>query len=382
MVSSNSRHRRVCIIQPVMKGYRLSFFEKLATDLRGHGIALQVVYGRPWPEEAKRGDNVSLPSPLGREVPTFQFWGGKALFQPSLRPWLGADLVIIEHANKHLLSWGLLALRSLGLKRLAFWGHGRDSKADPQSRGERVKRRTLHMADWWFAYSAGAAAYVQAQGFDARRITVVENAVDTRALRELIASVDDDELSARRQQLQLREGDPVGLYCGSLYANKRLDLLFDAADRVRARHPRFQLLVMGGGPLLPEVQQHAARRPWVHVLGPMFGRDKALHLRLASLWLNPGALGLGILDGFVAGLPMATTTNPGHGPEIEYLHDGHNGLVTPADGQAYGEALADLLADPPRLRCLQQAARIDGQRYAIETMVDNFSRGVRQCLSQ
>jgi L-malate glycosyltransferase len=373
--------RRVCIIQPVMKAYRVSFFEKLADDLRAHGVVLQVVYGRPWPEEAQRGDNVSLPSPLGQEVPTWVL-GGKLFVQPHLWPWLQADLVIIEHANKHLLSWLLLALRALGLKRLAFWGHGRDSKADPAAMGERIKRRSLHAVDWWFAYSAGAAAYVAKQGFDRGRITVVENAVDTRVLREQLNSIGGAEVENLRAQLGWLPGEPVAVYCGSLYTNKRLDLLFHSADLLHQRQSGYRLLIIGGGPMQADVQAFCASRPWVRAVGPRFGRDKALHLRLASLWLNPGALGLGILDAFVAGLPMVTTTNPGHGPEIEYLEDGVNGLVLAPDATAFAQGVADLLDQPQRLAAQQSAARAAGGRYAIETMVKNFSTGVRQCLAR
>ena len=56
---------RVCIIQPVMKGYRVPFFVALDKRLSKAGIILQVVYGTPWPEEARRRDHLELPPPLG-----------------------------------------------------------------------------------------------------------------------------------------------------------------------------------------------------------------------------------------------------------------------------------------------------------------------------
>ncbi len=43
---------------------------------------------------------------------------------------------------------------------------------------------------------------------------------------------------------------------------------------------------------------------------------------------EPGAVGLAILDAFAAGLPMVTTHCRGHGPEIAYLRQNENGLMT------------------------------------------------------
>ncbi len=372
--------KRVCIVQGVIKGYRLTFFEQLDAELARHGVQLQVVYGQPLAAEALRGDNADLPPPLGCKVASLALPGGKGLLQATVLPWMRADLVIVEHANKHLLNWVLLLLRFFGLKRLAFWGHGRDSQADPQSRGERLKRRTLYWVDWWFAYTAGAAAYVAQQGFDPARITAVGNAIDTRTLANELASIGDDELASRRAQLDLSASDPVAVYCGSLYANKRLDILFDAADLLHAQNGRFKLLILGGGPLQDDVKTFCEGRPWAHQLGPLFGRSKALHLKLAQLWLNPGALGLGILDAFVAGLPMITTTNPGHGPEIEYLRHGHNGLILPAEAAAFASSVAALLADPLKLAQMRTAAVQDARSYSIEAMVENYARGVRSAL--
>lgn len=370
----------VCIIQPVMKGYRQPFFTGLAARLSQAGITLEVVYGTPWQEEAKRGDHVELPPPLGRKVESRMLFG-KLFLQPVLRPWLTADLVIVEHANKHVLNYLLASLQVSGVKRIAYWGHGRDRQVNAYAWGERFKRRSLHWADWWFAYTAAAAAYVAAQGFPADCITVVENAVDTRALCDDLATVSEDELHDARVGLGWNGEEQVAVFCGSLYHNKRLDLLFDAANRVHREVPLFRLLIIGGGPLAGEVESFASGRPWVKHVGPTFGHEKTILLRLATMWLNPGALGLGILDAFCAGLPMLTTKQMTHGPEIEYLHHGQNGLLLDASAQAYASGILQLLGDAAFQGHLRNGALASSQRYSIETMVENFAVGVERCLT-
>lgn len=371
---------RVCIIQPVMKGYRLPFLVGLDKRLSQVGITLQVVYGTPWPEEAKRGDHVELPPPLGLKVESRMLFG-KLFLQPVIRPWLTADLVIVEHANKHVLNYLLSILRSIGVKRVAYWGHGRDRQANPDSWAERYKRRSLHWADWWFAYTAGAAAYVAEQGFPPSHITVVENAIDTRSLRDDLATVNEDELHDARAGLGWHGDERVAVFCGSLYPNKRLDLLFAAADRVHREVPFFRLLIIGGGPLADEVARFASDRPWVKAVGPKFGHEKSVLLRLANMWLNPGALGLGILDAFCAGIPMLTTGQLTHGPEIEYLHHQQNGLLLDSSAHAYTNGILQLLGNSAFQDSLRNGALASAQQYSIETMVENFAVGVERCLS-
>ncbi len=368
--------RRLCIVQPVLKSYRLPFFLGLQQRLDALGIELQVVYGPPWAEEARRGDHVELPAPLGRCVPS-RMLGGRLLWMPALGEALRADAVIVEHANKHLLNLPLALGRKLGGPPMAYWGHGRDRQGNEDSWGERYKRRTLHWADWWFAYTAGAADYVQAQGFDAARITTVGNAVDTRELRQTVAAVTPAERNAALQALDLPTTQPVLVYCGSLYENKRLDLLCAAMDALQTRQPA-ALIVIGGGPLAPMMQAYAGTRPWVRCVGPKFGRDKAVLLSAASLWLNPGLVGLGILDAFSAGLPLITTDVPVHSPEIEYLEPGVNGLMVAPDATVLAGTLCRLLQTPAELQALRAGALRSGERHSIETMVKNFAEGVRR----
>ncbi len=371
----------VCIIQPVMKQYRIPFFKALADLLASDGIELQVVYGTPWAAERRRNDHSDLPPPLGRRVES-RMLGGKLLWLPVARPWLAADLVVVEHANKNLLNFPLAVLWRLGLKRLAYWGHGRDRQVDPAALGERLKRRSLHWADWWFAYTADAGRYVAAQGFDAARVTVVQNAIDTRELRAQLASVGAPDRARKLLELGWPDDSRIAVYCGSLYENKRLDLLMEAAGRVYERHPEFRLLLVGDGPLRAQVESFARARSWVHFAGPKFGRDKAVLLSLAEMWLNPGLVGLGILDAFCARLPLLTTDLPLHSPEIEYLEPAKNGLIVQPDAGAFADAIESLLNDPARLLAMRAGAEASSHRYSIEAMAENFAAGVRLCLDR
>ena len=376
------RRRHVCIIQPVMKQYRLAFFSALERALAEHGIGLTVAYGTPWAREALRGDNVPLPPPLGHEVKSYYLFNW-LLVIPVFRPWIRADLVIVEQANKNALNYLLHVVRALGLKRLAYWGHGRDMQALHDTWSERYKRRTLKAVDWWFAYTRGARDYVVGQGFDPERATAVENAVDTRAMRDEMLSVSEMEKSRARHGLGWGDNNLVGVYCGSLYSNKYVAQLITISDEIIAAVPDFRLLIIGGGPEAGLLAELAASRPWVRMVGPKFGREKSVLLALSSLWLNPGLVGLGVLDAFCAGLPVLTRKLGPHSPELEYIVDDLNGYVLlTEEWPTYTHLVIDLLRDRGRLERLQHGARESALRYSIETMVANFTNGVLACLAR
>lgn len=372
---AEGKRLRLCIIQPVMKGYRLPFFQGLAHKLSVQGIDLQVVYGRPWAIEAKRGDNVELPAPLGLSVNS-RMLGGKLLWMPVLRPLLQADAIVVEHANKHVLNYPLAFAHFLGLKRVAYWGHGRDRQSDPNTLGEKFKQCSLHWADWWFAYTRGASEYVASRGFPLDRITTVGNAIDTRELAEQIDSISAEEKKTMLLELGLNPNGKRLIYCGSLYTNKRLDLMMEGIDLLHQRMPQVQLIVLGGGPMAGDIETYAEKRQWVRYVGPQFGRQKALYLAASHIWLNPGLVGLGILDAFSAGLPLVTTDVPIHSPEIEYLEHGVNGLMVAPSALGLADALYDLLSDPALLQSLSSGARNSAKAYSIESMVERYAKGV------
>jgi glycosyltransferase involved in cell wall biosynthesis len=174
---------------------------------------------------------------------------------------------------------------------------------------------------------------------------------------------------------------PAAIFCGNLSKNKELDFLFTAAKIIHAERPDFSLLIVGNGPLREHVEVIAARERFIHYFGPRIGREKALLLKMAKLFLLPGAVGLAVLDSFTAGLPLVTTDTPSHGPEFSYLKPGVNGVVTPHSAQAYARTVLGLLADPKTLTRLQAGARESAAQYSIEKMTGNFHRGILECLA-
>ena len=234
--------------------------------------------------------------------------------------------------NRLLSNYPWLFLRGLHKAKVAYWGHGRNFQADrPTGLLEKWKQFMVGRVDWWFAYTGMTKDILLSDGYPGERITVLNNAIDNEGFVGNLASITDVRLAELHGELGLQQSVKVGLFCGSLYPDKRLDFMVAAADKIKAALPDFHLLVIGDGPSVSVIKEAAALRPWLHWLGVRKGIEKAGYFRLAHVVLNPGLVGLHVLDSFCAGVPMVTTADARHSPEIAYLEDGNNGLVVQGD---------------------------------------------------
>jgi glycosyltransferase involved in cell wall biosynthesis len=364
-----------------MKQYRKPFFTQLNENLKHQNIELKVCYGTPWAEEAKRNDNIDLKPPLGVKIKsTFLF--KKILIIPTIRPWIKADLIIIEHANKNLLNYFFHLLHFFRIKNIAYWGHGLNRQANNNSFGEKFKKINLHWAGHWFAYTPSTKNYLENQGVSGKKITTVFNSIDTKQLINDIESITYQEIEEKLETLSWSTDSNISIFCGSLHNDKRLDILMEASDLIHSKVSSFKLIIVGNGPLSEEIRRYANQRSWVFFAGSTFGVKKALYLKMSKIWLNPGLVGLGIIDAFCAGLPLVTTNLPIHSPEIDYLVHNKNGLIVSYCPKKYAQAVIDLLANNDRLDQMAMCSFQSAKTYSIENMALNFTGGVLECLKK
>lgn len=373
---TNTQRPKVVIIQRRMTHYRVPLFELMRDKLENVGVELTVVFGDPTPAEQDNMDAGTLP--WGVYVPCTYWLNGRLCWQNAHAVVQGAALVVIGQENKLVLNHlMLLAPRHF---KLAFWGHGANLQSDnPNGFKERFKRWTTYRVDWWFPYTKKSANLVTAVGFPDKRITVLNNAVDTAELHKLRHAVTPDETHALRESLGFG-GGPVGAFVGSLYPDKRLDFLFAAAEAIRREVPDFHLLILGEGPKRGKVMAWCAAHPWARWVGARFGEEKAAYMSTAQVMLNPGALGLSVMDAFACQAPLITTDCGRHGPEISYLRNGINGVMTPDDLGAYVQASVRLLRDAEDLDTLRAGCAASAVEYTVENMACNFVEGVMRCL--
>lgn len=383
LAARGRRPVRVVVTQHRLLHYRQAFFERLRRACAERQIELRLVHGQASPFEALKNDTARLEWADVVKNRFLRIRSVDLVWQPFPATLHDADLVVLMQENRLLSNYPwLLRLRTRPGQRIAYWGHGRNLQSDaPDGLRERWKRWFVNRVDWWFAYTETTRSILCTDGFPADRIAVLDNAIDNEQFLRDLAAVDASRLQTCRDRLGSHTGSPIGLYCGSLYPDKRLDLLLAAADLVHAQRDDFRLVVIGDGPSRPLVDEAARTRPWIVSLGVLRGVDKAAWFRLANAYLSPGAVGLHVLDAFCAGIPMITTEGARHGPEIAYLQSDRNGFIVNADARAVAETYLSLLHDADLMQRIRSAAAQDAQRYTLANMVQRFVDGIERCLA-
>lgn len=372
-----SPYRRVIIIKTLIKQFRVSFYQKLHDELMTDGVEFRVLYGLPSKAESMKSDNVDLPNEFGRKIPSYYLLADRLLLQwPSLHEIMNSDLIIVVNANRNLINIPLLLLSKLGLKKVAFWGHGVNHQGSKRAISERIKRFLVTQPDWWFAYTSETAEYITSLGFDSNCVTTINNAIDTSGFANQVKNISIEQLAAMRKRLNLTEQDRVGLYCGSLYPEKRLPFLLKTAQKIAADYPDFKLVIIGDGIEKTLIQEAAEHFDFVRYAGPLFSIEKAICYRLSEVVLNPGLVGLGILDSFAAGIPFVTLADSLHSPEIAYLEHGVNGLIIDGDEVLFAANILRILVDGSFATILRLGAEKAARYYTVENMVDNVKAGI------
>jgi len=370
------RPERLLIVQRRLTHYRVPFFERLRTRLAQDGVQLLLAVGQPTPAEALKRDSGTLA--WAQPAPCRYWLDGRLVWQDLRAALAQADRVVLTQENKLLNN--LLLLAGPQRRQVALWGHGANLQARTgwaSRAAHSFKARLSQQAQWCFAYTELSAQRFRDMHIAPERITVLNNAVDTHGLRRQILALRQLSPTTLRRDAGLPEG-PLAVFVGSLYAEKRLDLLLQSATLLRQQLPTFQLAIAGAGPLLGWLRDQAATHPWMHVLGPLQDLPKSRLLATADLMLNPGLVGLGILDAFAAGLPLLTTDCGVHSPEIAYLEHGGNGLMCAPQAPALAEAALQLWREPALAQRLRIGSESAAERYGLEAMVERFAAGVAQ----
>jgi L-malate glycosyltransferase len=370
--------KKVLIIQQIMPEYRVAFFALLKAELEKCGIALDLIYGAGNTVSDFKNDS-ALPWATRISSKSLSIGKLKLKWQPATKFLADKDLIIVEKANKLILNYYIIIARKFWKNRLGFWGHGRNLQANAQSPRNRINRLVLKKCDWWWAYTKGVKDFLIQNQYPPSRITVVQNSIDTHSLRMQLAEVDESEIVTLKKQFGITSNH-TAIYCGRMYTEKRLSFILETCYLVKAKIPEFHMIFIGSGPDSKLAEIASASNNWIHFLGAISGRERVKYFKLASIQLIPGSVGLGILDSFALETPIITTIHSQHGPEIEYLENGINGIITRNTLEDYSKTVTDILNEYKYLELVEGCIR-SSKEYSIEKMVENFKKGVVSCLN-
>jgi glycosyltransferase involved in cell wall biosynthesis len=371
--------------------YRVRFFERLAA-LDG-GIRYVVFHG-PAPSGsghfAASGPfafpNVEVAS---REL---RVLGKTAIYQPILRQLADRRyraVVLGTHLQFLANHLGFALMRATG-RPVLYWGHGVEkpaSEAGPGGIRDRIgiglKGALAKRVDGYLAYSEGGAQRLLDAGVAAERISVARNTLDMEDQLRLAARYASEDEAELRRRLGLREDSTVLVYLGRVYAEKRVDLFVEAVRRLRETGLDVEGVVIGDGPALPDVRRGPGAEAGLQFRGEVRDQDEiARHLRIAAAVVVPGAVGLAVNHAFAHATPLITREGRLHGPELEYVEPGRNGLVTGADEEGFVRELAGFARSAELRARLAAGAARTAEQLDLGPMVEAFDAAVRRVLER
>jgi glycosyltransferase involved in cell wall biosynthesis len=365
----------VIIIQEKIPHYRVPFYQELKKLLDVEGIRLDVIYSPLLTDNMMHGK-------ITWAIPIRVHNIGPFKWQNVINKANKYNLVIVQQESKYLANVFLLILARIFRYKIAMWGHGRNfQRSSPNSISELLKRFLSRRVDWWFAYNNLSASVVKRIGYPVDKITNVMNSVDTNYLQKKCISYDRVVLDKLKSELGI-SSDNIAIYSGSFYHEKRIDFLIESCQIIRATIPDFHLIVLGSGSQTNLIKEAALRNPWIKYIGTKGDDFKSPYWMISKIALMPGAVGLVILDSFAYGVPLITTSYQFHGPEIDYLVHGVNGIIVDdyMSSQEYAGAVIDLLRDDEQRLALAAEARKSASLYTIENMAQNFANGIMDAL--
>lgn len=219
-----------------------------------------------------------------------------------------------------------------------------------RKRAHMVSRLVYRRADRVIAVSKGIHdSLIRDDAVAPDRITVIPNAVTPlNALEDAV-----------RLPAELVAADPVVGMVARLQPEKGVQVFMEAIPAVLERHGECHFLLVGDGPLRPELEAIVAQRRLqdrVHFLGfQKSGRDFIRYLDLLVLPSLSEGTPLVVLESMAAGVPVVASRVGGI---PEQLVQGQEGLlVPPGDHVALSQACLELLGDPARRRRMGEAGR-------------------------
>lgn len=297
-----------------------------------------------------------------------------------------ADVVILSWSTRYLsLIPGLIRARLLGIPTIV-WGHG-VSKRDSRFRMW-LRTRVALLARAVLFYNRTIADTFVASGFPKHRVFVAVNSLDQVPMQAARNHwLESPERLGTFQREQGLAGRRTIIFVSRLESANRLDLLIQAADALRQKFPDLLVLIVGSGVDRANLEQLVRDRNLqntVRFLGAIYNEsDLAAYCLSSQIFCYPSNMGLSLLHAFGYGLPVVTGNNPTlHGPEIEALRDGENGLLFQhGDLASLTGTLDRLLSDNVlREKLAAETNRTVTDRYSVKQMVDGFEAAIRYCV--
>jgi len=288
-------NKRLLIIQPDCRSYRIDFFKKLSNEIGSFSL----FHNGPLVFE-----NSNLVNEKNIKIINFKSFK----IVPNLKEIIkDFDVIILGH-DFHWINLFFLPL--LTNKTIIFWSHGpgRSKLLKP------LRFLTAHNANSIITYSEiGKKKYIDI-GIKKQKIFVAPNTLH-------VGNSEDTSIELSKNSF---------IFLGRLQRRKKLDIFFEAYKDAVLDKKNIKIIIIGDGEeekqfLINKAKQLNILHLIEFVKGTSDNKILISYFKKSYAYISPGAVGLGLLHSFAFGTPVISMPDNMHGPEIENLKDGYNG---------------------------------------------------------
>jgi glycosyltransferase involved in cell wall biosynthesis/predicted metal-dependent phosphoesterase TrpH len=270
---------------------------------------------------------------------------------------------------------GALVARALGLPLVGSYHTELSTYAQLRS-GERRVGEAAAMAvgafygacDVVLSPSPASDAALTGMGMPPERVLRWDRGVDTSRFHPSLR-----DRPAPREQINV-------LYSGRITREKGVELLADAFLLARAREPRLQLVLAGGGPEQERVGELLGEA--ATFLGWLEGEQLPRAYADADMFVFPSAtdtFGQVILEAQASAMPVIAVAEGG---PLSLIEDRVSGLLCDADPGQLATAILELAASPLLRAHLSQGALRSARLRTWERTLERLADGYRQALAR
>lgn len=336
--------KKILIIQPNSRAYRVPFFKNLSKAL---GSFTLLHFGDPKFEN----------HPLINEVIGSRNSLGGFFWIKNLSKIVKRHDVIIAMNDIH---WSNLFFTPF-FTRIPFiaWGHGKSKSKVVNSLRERQGKKIAA----YIVYGEEGKKELIDTGIKANKIFISPNTV-------AVENHQDTSIYNKNSFL----------YVGRLQRRKKLDVFLRSYSNLNLKSFEVKLRIVGNGEdekiFLMNLAKKLEILPYIEFIeGTTDNIVLAKYFKEAYAYISPGAVGLGALHSFAFGVPVLTMKDKNHGPEFFNVINNETGII--ADNfDDFCKAVLNILQGNTHTVLGSNAFKHYTEKRQISNMVDGFEKAI------
>ena len=238
-------------------------------------------------------------------------------------------LVLMLHFG-HITTWLLLLTKFIHRKKIVLWGHGISVKRYHTEEGKPsvLLKWMIGLADLVWLYTEKEVGIWRKNIRRSDHIVSIDNTVSN--VSQLLSYESVLPKNELKTKYSISERN-IFIYCARFtLVERRADILVEV---IRASNPNVGFVIIGDGPYKPDFSEFAN----VYEFGSLYDEDVKRDLfSLADVYIQPGWLGLSIVEAMSYGLPIFTMKRDADVKqcvEYFYLEDSEAGLIFDSVGE-------------------------------------------------